>query len=130
MEAHIASCLDPFAADTGAEVIYVEGPVSLGFLKADVEAPGDPTFDTMKIGTQDMPSAIEQELIQKIDFSVINLDDLTPFQYENEYAVQHSTFGAAVFYNTDKWPDGGPVPETWADTGTPRPSRDPEVLTV
>ena len=114
-DAHMASCLEPFAADTGAEIIYVEGRVGLSYLKADVEAPGDPTFDTIKINEYELQAAIDDELVQPLDWSVINTDDLTPSQHPTDYAVAHTTFGSAVFYNTDKWPDDGPVPETWKD---------------
>ncbi len=114
-DAHMASCLEPFAADTGAEIIYVEGRVGLSYLKADVEAPGDPTFDTIKINEYELQAAIDDELVQPLDWSVINTDDLTPSQHPTDYAVAHTTFGSAVFYNTNKWPDDGPVPETWAD---------------
>ena len=112
-DAHLVSCLRPFARDTGAEIVYIEGRVGLGFLKADVEAPGDPTFDTIKINEYELQNAIDEGLIQPLDWSVINADDLTPSQHPTDYAIAHTTFGSAVFYNTNKWPDGGP--ETWAD---------------
>ena len=114
-DAHLTSCLRPFARDTGAEIVYVEGRVGLGFIKAEVEASGDPTFDTIKINEDEVQAAIDEGLIQPLDWSVINTDDLTPSQHPTDYAVAHTTFGSAVFYNTDKWPDGAPVPETWAD---------------
>ncbi len=113
--AHLVSCLRPFARDTGAEIVYVEGRVGLGFIKAEVEASGDPTFDTIKINEDEVEAAIEEGWIQPLDWSVINTDDLTPSQHPTDYAIAHTTFGSAVFYNTDKWPDGSPVPETWAD---------------
>jgi putative spermidine/putrescine transport system substrate-binding protein len=114
-DAHLTSCLRPFARDTGAEIVYVEGRVGLGFIKAEVEASGDPTFDTIKINEDEVQEAIDEGWIQELDWSVINTDDLTPAQHPTDYAIAHTTFGSAVFYNTDKWPDGGPVPETWAD---------------
>ena len=114
-DAHLTSCLRPFARDTGAEIVYVEGRVGLGFIKAEVEASGDPTFDTIKINEDEVQTAIDEEWIQPLDWSVINTDELTPSQHPTEHAIAHSTFGSAVFYNTDKWPDGGPVPETWVD---------------
>ena len=92
-DAHMASCLEPFAADTGAEIIYVEGRVGLSYLKADVEAPGDPTFDTIKINEYELQAAIDDELVQPLDWSVINTDDLTPSQHPTDYAVAHTTFG-------------------------------------
>ena len=113
--AHLVSCLRPFARDTGAEIVYVEGRVGLGFIKAEVEASGDPTFDTIKINEDEVETAIEEEWIQPLDWSVIDTSQLTPSQHPTEYAIAHTTFGSAVFYNTDKWPDDGPVPETWAD---------------
>lgn len=113
--AHLVSCLRPFARDTGAEIVYVEGRVGLGFIRAEVEASGDPTFDTIKINEDEVETAIEEGWIQPLDWSVIDADDLTPSQHPTDYAIAHTTFGSAVFYNTDKWPDGGPVPETWAD---------------
>ena len=113
--AHLVSCLRPFARDTGAEIVYIEGRVGLGFIKAEVEASGDPTFDTIKINEDEVDAAIEEGWIQPLDWSVINADDLTPSQHPTDYAIAHTTFGSAVFYNTDKWPDDGPVPATWAD---------------
>ena len=113
--AHLVSCLRPFARDTGAEIVYVEGRVGLGFIKAEIEASGEPTFDTIKINEDEVQAAIDEGWIQPLDWSVINTDDLTPSQHPTDYAIAHTTFGSAVFYNTDKWPDGGPVPETWAD---------------
>ena len=113
--AHLVSCLRPFARDTGAEIVYIEGRVGLGFIKAEVEASGDPTFDTIKINEDEVEAAIEEEWIQPLDWSVIDADQLTPSQHPTDYAIAHTTFGSAVFYNTDKWPDGGPAPETWAD---------------
>ena len=113
--AHLVSCLRPFARDTGAEIVYIEGRVGLGFIKAEVEASGDPTFDTIKINEDEVDAAIEEGWIQPLDWSVIDTSQLTPSQHPTEYAIAHTTFGSAVFYNTDKWPDDGPVPETWAD---------------
>lgn len=113
--AHLVSCLRPFARDTGAEIVYIEGRVGLGFIKAEVEASGDPTFDTIKINEDEVEAAAEEGWIQPLDWSVIDTDQLTPSQHPTEYAIAHTTFGSAVFYNTDKWPDGGPAPETWAD---------------
>ena len=113
--AHLVSCLRPFARDTGAEIVYIEGRVGLGFIKAEVEASGDPTFDTIKINEDEVDAAIEEGWIQPLDWSVIDTSQLTPSQHETEYAIAHTTFGSAVFYNTDKWPDDGPTPETWAD---------------
>lgn len=113
--AHLVSCLRPFARDTGAEIVYVEGRVGLGFIKAEVEASGDPTFDTIKINEDEVEAAIEEGWIQPLDWSVINTDELTPSQHPTDHAIAHTTFGSAVFYNTDKWPDGAPAPETWAD---------------
>ena len=114
-DAHLTSCLRPFARDTGAEIVYVEGRVGLGFIKAEVEASGDPTFDTIKINEDEVQEAIDEGWIQELDWSVIDIDELTPSQHPTDHAIAHTTFGSAVFYNTDKWPDGGPVPETWAD---------------
>ena len=113
--AHLVSCLRPFARDTGAEIVYIEGRVGLGFIKAEVEASGDPTFDTIKINEDEVDAAIEEGWIQPLDWSVIDADQLTPSQHPTDYAIAHTTFGSAVFYNTDKWPDDGPTPETWAD---------------
>ena len=113
--AHLVSCLRPFARDTGAEIVYIEGRVGLGFIKAADEASGDPTFDTIKINEDEVDAAIEEGWIQPLDWSVIDTSQLTPSQHPTEYAIAHTTFGSAVFYNTDKWPDDGPVPETWAD---------------
>lgn len=113
--AHLVSCLRPFARDTGAEIVYIEGRVGLGLIKAEVEASGDPTFDTIKINEDEVDAAIEEGWIQPLDWSVIDTSQLTPSQHETDYAIAHTTFGSAVFYNTNKWPDGGPVPETWVD---------------
>ena len=60
---------------------------------------------------------IEGGYLAKIDYDVFEQETLAKLRQEDkgEYSVTTGRLADVLCYNADKYPDSGPVPETWAD---------------
>lgn len=95
---------DPFTAETGIEIRTVS-PVSFAKLAAQVRT-GTYEFDVTTLGVVELGRANNADLLAKADGNVSEAD-LFPGALVSNGVASHS-FGNAIVYRTDAYPNGGP----------------------
>lgn len=104
-EAQEQAFVDPFAAETGAE-ISVDSPTDLSKLKVMVEA-GDPEWDVYLAGSAES-FAYCGTLFEKLDYSNIDKADFAEGTV-SDCGVPVDTYSYLVAYNTEKYGDNPPT---------------------
>jgi putative spermidine/putrescine transport system substrate-binding protein len=100
----------PFTAQTGIEVKPVS-PVSFAKLKAQVQTKLY-EWDLTNLGDVEFAVGMHENLLEKIDTSIIKKDQLPP-NMVRDYGVVSYSLGTNLVYRKDKFPNGGP--QSWAD---------------
>lgn len=101
----------PFIKDTGANLV-VDGPVNIGKVKTMVDS-GNIQWDVVDALGQDIPKLIAEDLLEPIDYSIVEKTDLLDGA-ASEYDVDIDYYSTVLSYNKDNLP-GDKVPESWAD---------------
>lgn len=109
--AETAAYYKAFTEQTGIEIRLVEG-VSLAKLKAAVQS-GNYEFDMTILDLFDVYQARGQGLLEPIDFTALNRDNIAPGCIERNDAVYIRCLGTDLCYRKDKFPGGGP--RSWMD---------------
>jgi len=104
--------MDPFSALRGVEILN-DSPTSYARIKAMVEA-NAVEWDLVNVGGQFIYQALPDNLLEPIDYSIVNADHLDP-AWRVEYGVYTSTGASILAFSTEAFPDGGPQPNSWAD---------------
>lgn len=105
--------LDPFAEDTGIKVVQ-DSPNAYAKLKTQVES-GNVTWDAVVVGGDFGLSADDTKMLEKIDCSVVECENLRPDDLKTTgYRVPHTLLSINLGYNTDAL-KGAPAPQSWAD---------------
>jgi putative spermidine/putrescine transport system substrate-binding protein len=103
--------IEPFFAKKGMKFAEAS-PTTYAKIKAQVEA-NAVEWDLVTVGGQWMYQAKDQNLAERMDYTVIKNDDLAP-QWKAEYGVYTSTGATVVAFNTKAFPPGK-EPRSWAD---------------
>lgn len=96
----------PFTKATGIAVVQ-DGPTDYGKLKAMVEA-GRVTWDVVDVEYDYALQACGQGLLEPLDFSVIDREDLDP-RFVSDCAVGSFYFSFVLGYNPASFPDAQPA---------------------
>lgn len=100
----------PFSAESGIQVIQ-GGPSDYGKLKAMVDA-GNVTWDVVDVENDFGLYAGKAGLTEKLDFSIINRDELDP-RWVSDYAVGSYVSTHVLGYDKGKY--GDKAPQHWPD---------------
>ncbi|MCC7086590.1 MAG: ABC transporter substrate-binding protein [Pirellulales bacterium] len=100
----------PFTARTGIEVKAVS-PVSFAKLKAQVQKKHY-DWDLTNLGDVEFAVGVHENLLEKIDTSIIKKDQVPPHMIR-DYGVVSYSLGTNLVYRKDKFPNGGP--QSWSD---------------
>ena len=95
----------------GVRVLHTS-PVDVGKLKAMVES-GNVEWDVTELGAQEAVLAEREGLLEKMDFSIIDLSDFPEQAKKSEYWFSRSTYATVMGYSTEAFPDKHPT--TWAE---------------
>ena len=87
-------------------------PPDYGKIKAMIDE-GKPEYDVMNVDADFVPRALRQNLLEKLDFSVIDSTDLDP-ETVTPYSVGAEIFGNNITYNTKVFSEAN-HPHTWAE---------------
>ena len=87
-------------------------PPDYGKIKAMIDE-GKPEYDVMNVDADFVPRAVRQNLLEKLDFTVIDKIDLDP-ETVTEYSVGAEIFGNNITYNTTVYSKEN-HPKSWAD---------------
>ncbi|MDP9365865.1 MAG: ABC transporter substrate-binding protein [Chloroflexota bacterium] len=109
-EAQEASWAVPFAEKTGITVVQ-DGPTDYGKLKAMVES-GNVTWNVVDVEFDFSAQAAKEGLLEPIDFSVVNRDQLEP-RFTTDHAVGSFYYSFVLGYNPGTV--GAEGSKTWAD---------------
>lgn len=101
----------PFEEKFGVKITEVT-PVDYAKLKAMVTS-GNVEWDIVNADSDFVPRGIKEDLIQKLDFSVIDKTDLDP-ALVTDYSVGAEMFAYAMAYNTEAYATGS-QPKTWKE---------------
>lgn len=113
-EAYRACFWDDFERETGIKVQSVgNASQTLAGLKAQVSS-GNVEWDLTEIYDTEFGIALENNLLQKLDLSQLPVSSWEKDWY-NDYGVWELPYGTVLVYSTDKWPDGGPQPQSVTD---------------
>lgn len=104
--------VEPFMARKGMRFAEAS-PTTYAKIKAQVEA-NAVEWDLVTVGGQWMYQAKDQNLAERMDYSVIRNDDLDK-AWKAEYGVYTSTGATVVAFSTRTFPKGGRQPNSWAD---------------
>ena len=110
-EAEQVSLFTPFTKATGIEVRPV-APVSMAKLKAQVQS-NTYDWDVTEISMGEARQMIEENLLEKVDYTVLDKNKITPGTIYKDYSVASTSIGSGLVYRKDKFPNGGP--QNWAD---------------
>ena len=103
--------MDPASELLGFEIVNAS-PTNYAKIKAMVDA-GAVEWDLVDVGGQFIYQGIEQDLLEPLDYSVIDVSKIDP-AWVTPYGVFTSTGATVIAYNTDKFPEGK-QPRSWAD---------------
>ena len=109
-EAQSKALFEPAAAATGFEVKQ-ETYGGMSDVRLQVNT-GQVSFDIVVSGTGSAARAAEEGLLEKLDYSVIDVSNFMPGSY-SDYCVGGDAFSVVFAYNTETYGDNGP--KTWAD---------------
>lgn len=103
----------PYTKDTGVEIVEDSGG-SVAKIKAMVEA-GSVQWDVVNVSSSEYEVLVEQNLVQKIDYSAFNQELLTqlPDFAKLEYGVASSFYSCGITYRTDL--ENKEHPKTWQE---------------
>jgi putative spermidine/putrescine transport system substrate-binding protein len=103
---------EPFEKETGIKVVQTTG-VDLAKLRAQVQSK-NVEWDLISIPDRLRYTAVKDELLQKLNYSVINAKDIMLPQLVTEYAVGCVTIPMLLTYSTKAYAQGK-APMTWHD---------------
>lgn len=109
-EAQSKALFEPAAANTGIEVKQ-ETYGGMSDVRLQVSS-GQVTLDIVASGSGSAARAAAEGLLEKLDYSVIDVSDFYPTLY-SEYCVGGDVFSTVYAWNTDTYGDDGP--QSWAD---------------
>ena len=98
--------LVPLKEKTGVEV-KLETEPSLAKLRAMVEA-GRCDFEVIELYGAEYEIAVRDDLLQDIDYSVVDPDNIMPDFTKHDKGFLYVTFSELIVYRRDHFPDGGP----------------------
>lgn len=101
----------PFEKKYGVKIIEASPP-DYGKLKAMVQN-GKVEYDVMDVDTDFIPRGVKDNLLEKLDFNIIDKTDLDP-TYVNDYSVGAEIYTTAISYNTQAYSLSN-HPQTWAE---------------
>ncbi len=110
-DAQRTSIFKPFEEKYGVKIKEVSPP-DYGKLKAMVEA-GKTEWDVMDLDMDFVPRGVKQDLLEKLDFSVIDKTDLDEMS-TNDYSVGAEYYTTGIAFNTKAIPVGS-QPKNWAE---------------
>ena len=109
-EAQSKALFEPAAAATGIEVTQrTYGGMSDVRLQVQT---GAVTMDIVASGSGSAARAAEEGLLEKLDYSVIDVSDFYPNLY-TDYCIGGDVFSTVYAWNTETYGDNGP--QSWAD---------------
>ncbi|MEO0624478.1 MAG: ABC transporter substrate-binding protein [Pseudomonadota bacterium] len=109
-EAQSKALFEPAAADTGI-VVKQETYGGMSDVRLQVQT-GAVTLDIVASGSGSAARAAAEGLLEKLDYSVIDVSDFIPGLY-TDYCVGGDVFSTVFAYNTETFGDAGP--QNWAD---------------
>lgn len=104
--------MDPFSEMRGVEILN-DSPTSYAKIKAMVEA-NAVEWDLVNVGGQFIYQGIEADLLEPIDYSIVETDHLEP-QWATEYGVYTSTGASVLAFSTSAFPTDSRQPNSWED---------------
>jgi len=110
-EAAKKSQYEPFEKKFNAKVIVVS-PTDVGKLKAMVQS-GNVEWDVVNADTDVALRLAKEGLLEKLDYSVINKDDIYP-ELVTDYSIGQEMYFTNIAYNTELFANGS-HPQSWAD---------------
>lgn len=111
-DAERAAYYEPFTDETGVAVSEVS-PVSLAKIKAAVQN-GTNDVDVSSISVAEYFQAVNEDLLEPIDYDVVQRQEGVPEDVYEEYGVKANSISYQLVYNPEVFP-GGNGPESWAD---------------
>ncbi|MGE4250274.1 MAG: ABC transporter substrate-binding protein [Parvibaculaceae bacterium] len=113
-EAYKACFWDDFERETGIKVQSVgNASQTLAGLKAQVGS-GNVEWDLTEIYDTEFGIALANNLLDKLDLGKLPTGSWEKEWY-NDYGVWELPYGTVLVYSTEKWPNGGPQPESVTD---------------
>jgi putative spermidine/putrescine transport system substrate-binding protein len=106
-----AAVFDPFAAKTGADILFDTDGSNVAKLAETVSA-GAASPDLVDTETRTLAQFMAEDLLQPLDFDKLDVTGVASQDTINDYSVPWYQFSRNLFWNADAFPDGGP--ETWA----------------
>lgn len=106
-----AAFMDPASKKLGVEIVNTS-PISYAKVKAMVEAKAV-EWDLCDVGGQFIYQARDQGLLEKMDFSLIDVSKLDKY-WLSDYGIFTSTGATVIGYNTTAFPEGK-APQSWKD---------------
>jgi putative spermidine/putrescine transport system substrate-binding protein len=104
--------MKPFTQETGIEVIMT-GAADLAKLKAEVMS-GDVEWDIAELLPTEVLTATHEGLLQPIDYSVIQVEELLYPQAKQTYSVSVFTYTGGIAFDQGSQPNGK-HPTTWPE---------------
>lgn len=110
-EEEAAAYYEPYTEKTGVDVSEVS-PVSLAKIKASVTN-GTNDVDVSSVAVADYFQAVNEDLLEPIDYDKVEKIDGVPADVYEEYGVKANSIGYQLVYNPKAFPTGGP--QSWKD---------------
>lgn len=107
---------EPFEKETGIKIIQTTG-VDLAKLRAQVQSK-NVEWDLISIGDRQRYTAVNDGLVSRLNYSVINAKDVIP-RLVTEYSVGSVTVPMTLTYSTKAHPPGK-EPRSWFDFWDPK----------
>jgi putative spermidine/putrescine transport system substrate-binding protein len=101
----------PFEEKYGVKIVEAS-PVDYGKIKAMVQN-GKPEYDVMDVDADFVPRGAKENLLEKLDFSVIDKKDLDN-DFTTDYSVAAEIFSNNISYNTKAYSKDN-HPKTWKE---------------
>lgn len=103
---------DPFTADTGIKVVATAA-MDMAKLKAGVTT-GNVEWDVVEALPTQVVTAAREGLLEKMDYSIIQMDDLIYPEAKADYWLSAYSYTASIGYDAKRTPEGK-YPATWVD---------------
>lgn len=105
---------EPFSKETGIAIKSVSAEGNrLAQLEAMVKA-GGAVWDIIEVSASEYPIAVKEDLLEPINYDLIDPDNILPDEARKPYAVAMSAWSQILAVRTDKLPEGKKM-ESWAD---------------
>jgi putative spermidine/putrescine transport system substrate-binding protein len=111
--AQAKTLFEPFTKQTGISVIQFSGDFSIAKLSEQVHS-GAVGWDFMTLPARLIPVAIQDRLVQKLDYRVIRPDGIAG-ELVQEFSVGAVILAMALTYSTQTFAAADKAPKTWAD---------------